>query len=61
VKSEIQTLIPIYTKFENILPDELSNDNIFKELEWAKHEINSIINDDLLVAYEIISAYAKLR
>jgi hypothetical protein len=47
VKSEIQTLIPIYTKFENILPDELSNDNIFKELEWAKHEINSIINDDL--------------
>ena len=47
MKSEIQTLIPIYTKFENILPDELSNDNIFKELERAKHEINSIINDDL--------------
>ena len=47
MKSEMQTLIAIYTKFENILPDELSNDNISKELEMAKHEINNMINDDL--------------
>jgi hypothetical protein len=48
MKSRIQNVTPIYTKFENILPDELSyNNNIIEELERARYEINSIINDDL--------------
>jgi hypothetical protein len=47
MKSRIQNITPIYTKFENILPYELSHNNIAEELERARYEINSIINDDL--------------
>ena len=48
MKSKIQNVTPTYTKFESILPDELShNNNIAEELETAKDEINNIINDDL--------------
>jgi hypothetical protein len=47
MKSRIQNLTPIYSKFQNILPDELGNNNITEELEGARNEINSMINDDL--------------
>jgi hypothetical protein len=47
MKSRIQNVTPIYTKFENILPDELSHNNIAEELERARYEINNIIKDDL--------------
>ena len=48
MKSRIQNITPIYAKFQNILPDELiRNNNITEELERARYEINSIINDDL--------------
>jgi hypothetical protein len=46
MKSRIQSLTPTYTKFKNILPDELICNNIAEELERARDEINSIIKDD---------------
>lgn len=47
MKSRIQNVTPSYTKFENILPDELSHTKITEELEEAKNEINKIIEEDL--------------
>lgn len=47
MKSKIQNITPTYTKFENILPDELSHTQITEELEEAKNEINNIIEEDL--------------
>jgi hypothetical protein len=47
MKSGIQNITPRYTKFENILPDELSHSQIPEELEEAKNEINKIIEEDL--------------
>jgi hypothetical protein len=47
MKSGIQNVTLRYTKFENILPDELSHIQIAEELEEAKNEINNIIEEDL--------------
>ncbi|MBV9176067.1 MAG: hypothetical protein JO297_03425, partial [Nitrososphaeraceae archaeon] len=47
MKSKIQNITPTYTKFENILPDELRHTQITEELEEAKNEINNIIEEDL--------------
>jgi hypothetical protein len=47
MKSRIQNVTPFYTTFENILPDQLSHNNITEEPERARYEINSVINDDL--------------
>ena len=47
MKSAIQNVTPRYTKFQNILPDELSHTKINEELEQAKNEINKIIEEDL--------------
>ena len=47
MKSKIQNITPRYTKFENILPDELSHTQITEELEEAKNKINNIIEEDL--------------
>jgi hypothetical protein len=47
MKSTIQSVIPRYTKLENILPDELSHTKITEELEEAKNEINNIVEEDL--------------
>jgi hypothetical protein len=47
MKSKIQIVTPMYAKFESILPEQLDNTSITEELEIAKNEINSIINDDL--------------
>jgi len=47
MKSGILNVTPRYTKFENILPDELSHIQIAEELEEAKNEINNIIEEDL--------------
>jgi hypothetical protein len=47
VNSRIQKVTPRYTKFENVLPDELNNIQIIQELEEAKNEINNIIEEDL--------------
>jgi len=47
MKSTIQNVTSKYTKFENILPDELSHTRITEELEEAKNKINEIIEEDL--------------
>ena len=47
MKSKIQKVTPRYTKFEHILPDELSHTSLIEELEEAKNEINNIIEEDL--------------
>lgn len=47
MKSKIQNITPTYTKFENILLEELSHTQITEELEQAKKEINNIIEEDL--------------
>jgi hypothetical protein len=47
MNSKIQNITSTYTKFENILPDELSHIQITEELEEAKNEINDIIEEDL--------------
>ena len=47
MNSRIQKVTPRYTKFENVLPDELSHTQITEELEEAKNEINNIIEEDL--------------
>ena len=45
--SEIQDIIPYFSKFENILPDELPEIKITEELGRARNEINKIIEEDL--------------
>jgi predicted oxidoreductase (fatty acid repression mutant protein) len=47
VNSRIQNVTSRYTKFENVLPEELSHTQITEELEDAKNEINNIIEEDL--------------
>jgi hypothetical protein len=47
MKSTIQNVTSRYTKFENILPDDLSHIQITEELEEAKNKINEIIEEDL--------------
>jgi hypothetical protein len=47
MKSAIQNVTPRYTKFQNILPDELSHTKTTEELEEAKNEIDKIIEEDL--------------
>jgi hypothetical protein len=60
MKSRIQNVTQTYTKFENILPDELShNNNIVEELEISKNEINTIINDDLINIKSLSSSQNK--
>jgi hypothetical protein len=45
--SKIQNIMPYYSKFENILPEELSDTGITEELIRARNEINNIIEEDL--------------
>ena len=45
--SEIQNITPYYSKFENLLPEELSDTGITEELIRARNEINNIIEEDL--------------
>jgi hypothetical protein len=45
--SKIQTIAPYYSKFENILPYELTHSEITEELGRARNEINKIIDEDL--------------
>jgi hypothetical protein len=45
--SEIQDIIPYFSKFENILPDEFMDFEIAEELGRARNEINKIIEEDL--------------
>jgi hypothetical protein len=60
MKSRIQNVTQTYTKFQNILPDELSHDNnIAEELEIARDEINSIINDDLTNIKSLSTSQSK--
>jgi len=47
MKSTIQNVTSRYTKFENILPDELNHTTIIEELEETKNKINEIIEEDL--------------
>ena len=48
MKSRIQNVTASYSKFENILPDELlSHTKITEDLEEAKNEIDNIIEEDL--------------
>jgi hypothetical protein len=46
LNSRIQNVTPRYTKFENILPDEVRYTQITEEFEEAKSEINIIIEED---------------
>jgi hypothetical protein len=46
--SRISSVSPYYSQFENILPDELTQSEIKKELEIAKNELEKIIEEDLL-------------
>jgi hypothetical protein len=59
MKSGIQNVTPRYTKFENILPDELSHTEITMELEEAKNEINNIIEEDLRNVKSLSSSQNK--
>jgi hypothetical protein len=59
MNSKIQNITPTYTKFENILPDELSYIQITEELEDAKNEINNIIEEDLRNVKSISSSKNK--
>ena len=59
MKSGIQNVTPRYTKFENILPDELSNTKTTEELEEAKNEINKIIEEDLRNVKSLSSSQNK--
>jgi|SRR5918996_157833 hypothetical protein len=45
--SEIQSVIPYYSKFENILPEELPEVEITEVLDRARNELNKIIEEDL--------------
>jgi hypothetical protein len=45
--SEIQNITPYYSKFENILPEELPDTGVTEELVRARNEINNIIEEDL--------------
>jgi hypothetical protein len=45
--SEIQNIMPYYSTFENILPEELPNVEITEELGKARNEINKMIEEDL--------------
>jgi hypothetical protein len=47
LNSRIQTVTQYFTKFENILPDDLIDSEITTELGRAKNEINKIIDEDL--------------
>jgi hypothetical protein len=47
MNSKIQIITPSYTKFENILPDELIESEITDELAKTKNEINMIVDVDL--------------
>ena len=45
--SEIQRITPYYSKFENILPEELAEVEITEVLGRARNELNKIIEEDL--------------
>ena len=47
MKSTIQNVTSMYSRFENILQDELSHTRVTDELEEAKNKINNIIEEDL--------------
>ncbi|MGC2426502.1 MAG: hypothetical protein WA421_05670, partial [Nitrososphaeraceae archaeon] len=47
MNSRIQKVRPRYTKFENVLPEELNHTQITRGLEEAKNEINNKIEEDL--------------
>jgi hypothetical protein len=59
VKSRIQNITPRYTKFENILPDKLSHTKITEELEEAKNEINTIVEEDLRNVKSLSNSHNK--
>ena len=46
MKSRILSLSPSYSKFENILPDELIQTHLEEELELARDELKEIIKED---------------
>lgn len=46
MKSRILSLSPSYSKFENILPDELIQTQLKEELEIARDELKRIIKED---------------
>lgn len=46
MKSRILSLSPSYSKFENILPDELIQTQLKEELEIARGELKKIIKED---------------
>ena len=60
MNSRIQNVTPRYTKFENVLPEELSHTPITEELEETKNEINNIIEEDLRNIKSLSSSQNKV-
>jgi hypothetical protein len=46
MKSRIQSITPYYSKFESVMPDELTQTDVKNEFQTAKSELNKIINED---------------
>jgi len=59
LNSRIQNVTPRYTKFENILPDEVRYTQITEEFEEAKSEINIITEEDLRYIKSLSSSQNK--
>jgi hypothetical protein len=59
VNTRIQNITARYSKFENILPDELTRAKITEELEEAKNEIDKIIEEDLRNVKSLSSSQSK--
>jgi hypothetical protein len=57
--SEIQNVTTYYSKFENILPDELPDIEITEELGRARNEINITIEEDLKKIKDLTSRQNK--
>lgn len=50
---------PSYSKFENILPDEIIQTQIKEELEIARDELKKIISEDQIILR--IYAYNRIE
>lgn len=57
--SKIRIITPSYTKFENILLDELIESEITDELAKTKNEINMIVDEDLRNIKNLASSQNK--
>jgi hypothetical protein len=57
MRSRILSISGHYSRFENILPDQLVHNEIKEELETARNEIKKITDEDLKSIQQIINAF----